>query len=224
MKAITDRNTIIFETISLIGLFIPGTLLFESWYSDGSWAVSTFASYAAAMYRGLLLVIMILLILLVIVVHILRMKKNSIPLLSQKNIWIISIMPLAWFILSSIYTICMFRVTEMRLVPGITFVLEIIVLAFPIIRHRAWIKISNNMGEKQSDGKSTFIIFVTVFLWVALIIFNIMEFGGSGEDISYYLDYNGNGQMDNGEHVYDEYQDGGGGLDYDGDGWNDTNY
>ena len=81
----------------------------------------------------------------------------------------------------------------------------------------------------KSEETTTKAIIVAVFGAIAAIIigFFVVFVGcdsGDGEDASYYMDYNGNGQMDDGEHVYDTYDNGGGGVDYDGDGWNEYNY
>lgn len=57
---------------------------------------------------------------------------------------------------------------------------------------------------------------------IAVIILGAIGSCGSDTTTSYYYDSNNNGQMDRGEHVYDEDSDGDIHLDYDGDGWWDT--
>lgn len=82
--------------------------------------------------------------------------------------------------------------------------------------------------SKSEQATNATAVTIAIVAAIAIIIGFFVAFvgceSGDGEDASYYMDYNDNGQMDDGEHVYDTYQDGGGGVDYDGDGWNEYNY
>lgn len=109
------------------------------------------------------------------------------------------------------------------MLPFVMFYIEVLVLAFPVIRHKAWVELSKS-DTQSVDGISRFVYIVAII--VALGIFLVLGVSSCslGGGTSYYLDYNHNGQMDEGEHVYDEYEDGSGGFDYDGDGTNEYNY
>lgn len=77
---------------------------------------------------------------------------------------------------------------------------------------------------------SLWAVIVFLLFFLSLIMFFSSERIGifdrlfdGGETDSYYIDYDGDGEMDKGEHVYDEEEDGTIHWDSDGDGWWDEN-
>lgn len=60
---------------------------------------------------------------------------------------------------------------------------------------------------------------IVLLIVVLLVVIGACQDGTS----SFYIDSNGNGSMDRGEHVYDQDSDGTVHWDSDGDGWWDTN-
>ena len=103
------------------------------------------------------------------------------------------------------------------------FFIELLILSVPLICHNTWVNLSKSENTKN-DKVSNTIFGIAIIIIVSLSAFYIIENGFTGfvgRDTSYYIDYNNNGQMDKGEHVYDEFDDGTEGYDYDGDGWND---
>lgn len=68
------------------------------------------------------------------------------------------------------------------------------------------------MENNQNNIGCGAIIFIFIIMMIILS-------QCSGKTESYYYDSNGNGRMDNGEHMYDVESDGTVHYDYDGDGW-----
>ena len=80
---------------------------------------------------------------------------------------------------------------------------------------------SKKAGRAGNDFFVRVMIIMVIFVALIFLLGNILGGSDDSSDGSYYIDYNDNGRMDEGEHAYDVV-DGEEHWDLDGDGWWDN--
>lgn len=127
--------TIVPLAVSIIVMFIP--FMFNcSEYYYGEWETYYRFSYFQISSYSPCFIIAVIITIIVIVSQILKLVKVNMPILYNDKFFLITIAPLAWFVISGI--IRMVQISSLwgdgyRVTPFILFFVEIIILAVPLV-------------------------------------------------------------------------------------------
>ncbi|MDO4176684.1 MAG: SHOCT domain-containing protein [Bacillota bacterium] len=143
MVNLKELLTAVSGVLAIIFLFIPGMFslgwYYYSWETyDRPSFFTTFGRYylpLTALSR-IVLIIALLLIVLVLVSQILKITKVNMPILYNKNFFLVTIVPLAWFFISTVFYMIFFSVLYSgadRITPFVVYFVELILLAVPLI-------------------------------------------------------------------------------------------